>query len=213
MIRIGTILQETRVKKGCTLEQVAKATKIRSEFLQALEKGEYEKLPGPNYAHGFVKNYLEFLGLPLQEHMALFRREYDENEQQKLVPQGLVGKENISLQKFSVRQIFWLGLIIFVGLFFYLLFQYRAAFWSPSLTVTSPYEHAVIASQTIAVKGTTDPNATVTVNALPAYVDANGQFFKEIPVFPGNSTITVKAVNSFGKVTTIERHVQVTVAQ
>lgn len=213
MIRVGDTLQETRTKKGLTLEQVAKATKIRVSFLQALEKGEYDKLPGPNYAHGFVKNYLEFLELPVREYVARFRREYDENEQRKLVPQGLVGKENISLKKISIRQMFWLGGVVIVALFAYLLFQYRAAFWSPMLTVATPQDHAVVTGQLVEVKGATDTEAAVTVNNLPAYVDSNGQFIKEIPVFPGNVTITVKAVNTFGKVTVIQRAIQVKLSQ
>ncbi len=213
MIRVGEKLQEARIKKGMTLDQVAKATKIRVSFLQAIEQGEYDKLPGPNYAHGFVKNYLEFLELPTREYVALFRREYDENEQRKLVPQGLVGKENISLKKFSIKQIAWLSVAIIAALFVYLLFQYRAAFWPPMLTVATPQQHAVVSGQMVEVKGTTDTDAVVTVNNLPAYVDANGQFIKEIPVFPGNTTITVKAVNTFGKIATIQRQIQVKLSQ
>lgn len=213
MIHIGDTLHEARQKKGLTLEQVAKATKIRASFLDAIEKGEYDKLPGPNYAHGFVKNYVEFLGLPVRENLALFRREYDENEQRKLMPQGLMGKENISLRKFSVKQIAWLSVAVIFALFAYLLFQYRAAFWPPMLTVAEPQQHAVVSGQMVEVKGATDADAAVTVNNLPAYVDANGQFIKEIPVFPGNATITIKAINSFGKIAIIQRQIQVKLSQ
>src|SRR5260221_1367644 len=130
MIRVGEKLKEERKKKGLTLEQVAKATKIRESFLLAIEEGDYHKLPGSSYAHGFVKNYLEFVELPIREYMALFRREYDEKENRKLMPEGLVGREGIPLNRFSIRQAFWLGGVIILLLFIYLLFQYRAAFWS-----------------------------------------------------------------------------------
>lgn len=210
MIRVGDKLKEERKKKGLTLEQVAKATKIRVNFIQAMEEGEYEKLPGISYAHGFVKNYLEFLELPVQEYLARFRREYDGERQRKLVPEGFVEK-NIPLRKFSLKQAVWLGSVILLALFGYLLFQYRAAFWSPQLQVSTPKEQSVTSSQTITVAGNTDPNVAVTINTLPAYVDTNGVFTKELPVFPGQITVTVKAVNSFGKVTTIVRHVKVNV--
>lgn len=209
MIRVGETLKEERNKKGLTLEEVAVATKIRSNFLQAIEEGHFEKLPGASYAHGFVKNYLEFLGLPVREYLARFRREYDSEKSRKLVPEGLLEKEHISLKHFSIRQAFWLGGVVLLALFVYLFYQYRAAFFPPTLSVGSPKEHATISSQTVAVEGTTDPNTVVTVNALPAYVDANGKFTKELPVFPGQQTIVVKAVNSFGKITEVDRHITV----
>ncbi|HSD98520.1 MAG TPA: helix-turn-helix domain-containing protein [Patescibacteria group bacterium] len=211
MINVGDKIKEERKEKGVTLEQVAKATKIRASFLEAIENGEYEKLPGSSYAHGFVKNYLEYLELPVSEYLARFRREYDGERQRKLIPEGMIGKENISLKRFSIRQAIWLGGIVILALFVYLFYQYRAAFFPPQLIVDSPKENAVVAAQAIAVSGITDPNVAVTINALPAYVDANGKFTKQLPVFPGNLVITVKAVNSFGKISSIERHVQIKV--
>lgn len=211
MIRVGEELRKKRESRHLTLEQVAKATKIRESFLEAIEEGNYQKLPGSSYAHGFVKNYLEFVELPIREYMALFRREYDEKENRKLMPEGLVGAEGIPLKRFSIRQAFWVGGVIILALFLYLLFQYRAAFWPPRLSITSPMDHSTISAQTILIAGTTDPNTTVTVNTLPAYVDSSGKFTKEIPVFPGDIVISIKAVNSFGKITSLERHVRVKV--
>lgn len=209
MIKIGDKLREERKRQGYSLDQVAKATKIRLNFLQAIEDGTYAKLPGVSYAHGFVKNYLEFLNLPIREYMALFRREYNEQEQRRLMPTGFVGKEEIPLKKFSLIRAVWLGVVVLLGLAIYLAFQYRASFLSPALTVASPKENEVISSQTVRVTGSTDVNTAVTVNNLPAYTDNNGNFAKEIPVFSGDALITIRAVNSFGKITTLVRHVKI----
>ena len=206
MINVGDTIKEERKKRGLTIEQVAKATKIRPQFLQAIENNHYEKLPGPNYAQGFVKNYLAFLELPVSEYMARFRREYDEQAERKLMPQGLVGKD-IPLKRFSVKQAFLLGGVVLIFLFVYLFFQYRAAFFPPFLTINQPQEGMQLSSQSVLVQGTTDPNTAVTINTLPAYVDDSGKFSKELPVFPGTVTLTIKAVNSFGKITTLVRHV------
>lgn len=209
MIKVGEKLQEQRKKKGLTLEEVAKATKIRVSFLSAIEEGHYNKLPGSSYAHGFVKNYLEYVGLPTKEYLALFRREYDENQERKVLPEGLVGREGIPLRRFSLASAFWAGGLIILALGIYLFFQYRAAFFSPSLTISSPKTNDVIVSSSLLVSGTTDTNTTVTINTLPAYVDANGKFTKELPVFPGPFTVVVKAVNSFGKITEVDRQVTI----
>ena len=63
MIKAGEKLQEARLSKGLTLEDVSKSTKIKISYLEFIENGEYEKLPSVSYAHGFVRNYAKFLGL------------------------------------------------------------------------------------------------------------------------------------------------------
>jgi len=42
MLHVGEKLREERTRKGHTLEEISKATKIRLSFLQAIEKGEYK---------------------------------------------------------------------------------------------------------------------------------------------------------------------------
>lgn len=213
MIRIGDRLREERTKKGLSIVEVARATKIRPAFLQAIEVGDYSKLPGSSYAHGFVKNYIEFLGLPIREYMAMFRREFNEKEYLGIIPDSFVQKEDIPLKTVRLNRTIAIAVAVIVIILSYLFFQYRSSVFSPTLAITSPLDKAKIAAQTVLVTGTTDPNSTVTVNGLPAFVDPNGKFSKEIPVFPGVATISIKSVNNFGRVTLLERHVVVSVAQ
>lgn len=60
---IGEILKRTREAQGITLEEVAEATKIRRKYLEALEKEEFDVLPGEVYAKGFATAYLKYLGI------------------------------------------------------------------------------------------------------------------------------------------------------
>lgn len=59
-----------RGKKGLSINDAADATKIRMSFISAIERGEYKKLPSGAYIQGFVKNYIEFLGLPKRIHIS-----------------------------------------------------------------------------------------------------------------------------------------------
>ncbi len=213
MIKIGERLKQERIKKGYTLDQIAKATKIRPQFITAIEEGNYTKLPGSSYTQGFVKNYIEFLDLPMKESMAMFRREFNEKEYVGIVPDSFVNKEDIPLKTVRLNRAIALVVIAVVGILLYLFYQYRSAFFAPALTVDVPVERAIVASQSVVVSGATDSNTTVTVNNLPAFVDANGHFTKEVPVFPGTSTIVIKSVNSFGRITSLERHIVVRVGQ
>lgn len=208
MIKVGQKLYEERIKKGLSLEEVAKATKIRVSFLQAIEKGDYKKLPSSAYIQGFVRNYAQYLGLPQKEFLALFRREFNEKEYIRVLPEGFARKEDIPIRQFRMGQ---KGiLIISISLVFlaYIAFQYRYAFINPPLSVVSP-EEGKIYSPSIQVTGSTDSNATVFVNETPVTVDKNGKFQKNITVFPGEETIIVKSQSRFGKYTQIERRIVV----
>lgn len=58
---VGDILRGEREKQGLTIEDIARETSIRDTYLQAIEKGDYDALPGDVYAKGFIRNYSRFL--------------------------------------------------------------------------------------------------------------------------------------------------------
>lgn len=60
---VGTILKNERESKNLTLHDIARWTLIRETYLEAIEEGQYDHLPGTAVAQGFVKNYAQFLGL------------------------------------------------------------------------------------------------------------------------------------------------------
>jgi cytoskeletal protein RodZ len=208
MIKSGEKLQEVRLEKGLDLEDVAKATKIKTEFLSYIENGEYQKLPSASYAHGFVRNYARFLGLPDEEILAIFRREFDEDKAYKVLPKSLEQREDFPIFKFKIRQAVLLAAIVLLFFIGYLVFQYRDAFLNPPLEITSPKEGIILSSQ-IKVTGKTDSNCTIYIDKDAVTVDQSGNFEKVINVFPGKVTITVKAINKFSKET--ERKVQIDV--
>lgn len=209
MIRVGQLFLEEREKHGLSLDEVAKATKIKASFLSAIEKGEYRKLPSSAYIQGFVKNYADFLGLPKRETMALFRREFSEKELLGVLPEGFTKQENIPLGRWKITQRAIIVGLLFLALFGYLFYQYRLALFSPSLSVSSPKENQTVTSQEVVVKGDTDQTASVMVNDIPVIVDQDGSFTKTISVLSGATTIDIKAQNRFGKTTEIIRHITV----
>src|SRR5690348_3881519 len=104
MIRVGQKLQEERIRLGYSLEDVARATRIRVQFLKNIEEGNYKSLPSVTYVQGFVKNYIDFLGLSEKSLLALFRREFNEKEYAKIVPENISAHREISLNKLRIRQ-------------------------------------------------------------------------------------------------------------
>lgn len=60
---VGAILREARLAKGLSLAEVEKGTSIRSRYLEAVEKDEYDKTPGEVFLKGIIRNYGNYLGL------------------------------------------------------------------------------------------------------------------------------------------------------
>jgi len=59
----GTTLRLRREEKKLTLEQVSTETKIRNNYLQAIENDQLSALPSLAQARGFIRLYANFLGL------------------------------------------------------------------------------------------------------------------------------------------------------
>jgi cytoskeleton protein RodZ len=60
---IGVTLARARERAGLALGDVAAKTRIRIDYLEALEHGQFGELPGRIYAVGFIKSYASCLGL------------------------------------------------------------------------------------------------------------------------------------------------------
>lgn len=207
MLRIGQKLRQRRQLMNLSIADVSKELKIKSVFLEAIEKGEYEKLPSSAYAYGFVRNYASFLGYPQKEAVALFRREFDTDKAFTVLPQGLSGSSEFPLRRLHVGEAFIFISALFILVLGYVFFQYRYAFINPPLEIISPKENDSFTTTEVVVSGKTDPNASVTINTASVSVDTEGSFSKRIDVFEGTTTIEVISQSRFGRKTTIDRHI------
>lgn len=60
---VGQKLEEARKRKGVSLREVSESTKIRGDYLSAIESGNLEINLPEVYLRGFVRLYAKFLGL------------------------------------------------------------------------------------------------------------------------------------------------------
>jgi cytoskeletal protein RodZ len=208
MIKLGQRLREERQRRGLSLEDVTKATKIRPSFLTAIEKGEYRKLPASSYAQGFVINYAEFLGFSKREARALFRREFDESVEFMVLPERFADTAERSFPRVKVHQTAFGIALAFLLLIGFLGFSYRDAFINPPLRIIAPKTDTV-PSGDITITGKTNSYATVTINNAPVSLLDDGTFSKKVTVFPGDVTIVIKATNRFGRESVVTKELTV----
>lgn len=69
---LGETLRRARLSKNVTFEDAERVTRIRREYLEALEHEDFNKLPAPVYARGFLRSYAGYLGLDPGELMPFF---------------------------------------------------------------------------------------------------------------------------------------------
>ncbi len=205
MTTVGELLKTARLKKNLDFATIEKVTKIRAKFLQALEENEFEKLPPGTFAKGFIKNYAAFLGLPVEETLAFYRRQANE---EKLI---ILPHEPFKIGRFALTpQLFTtLGITLLLLIFFgYLIFSYFQFAGSPTLAVNSPANNSVASQDQAEVIGKTDPETILTINGQQVTINENGSFEVKVPLQPGLNTLTITATNKFKKQTTIIRNLR-----
>lgn len=203
MKTVGEILKEARERKRYSLKKVESKTKIKKEFIEAIEKSDWAALPDFPVVFGFVKNLASFLEVNSRMAQALLKRDYPPK---KLFINPKPDVEN----KFSwtPKYTFWTGiLIVILTILGYLGFQYLKFNSPPSLEVSQPKEGLVVNSRQVIIEGKTDPDATVKVNNQAILVGEDGRFSGKIEIFSGTKEISFEAVSRSGKETIVKRKI------
>lgn len=200
----GEIIKEARVKKKYSRARLESETKIKKEFIEALEQEDWGRLPEYPVVSGFVKNLSEALSLDRRRMMAVLRRDYP--------PKTLdVNPKPDVTNKFmwSPRLTFLLGVfIIIVVILGYLSLQYSRFVRPPELEVSKPTEGQAVTDIKVMVSGKTDPDATVKINNQPILVSEEGDFEAEIEISENTQEIEVHSISRSGKETVIRRKIK-----
>jgi cytoskeletal protein RodZ len=206
----GQMLQLARNSKKLELEDVSEITKIRPQFLSAIESDDYRLLPSGAVAKGFIRNYSEFLDLNPMQVLAIFRRDFVENQAGQIVPRGFVepvSKQAVWTPRTTVVAIVTLVLTLFTA---YLIYQYRVLTGPPNLQISQSEEFSITEESSYEIAGITDPEATISVNGQLVVLDKGGQFFFRVPLSQGENLVTITATSKSGKTTILNRKVTYT---
>ena len=75
MSELAHVLQKARQDKGMSLVDIQETTKIQRRYLEAIEAGKFDVLPGHFYARAFIKNYAEAVGLDSEQLLSEYSSE------------------------------------------------------------------------------------------------------------------------------------------
>jgi len=117
MESFGAFLKKERESRSISLEEISASTRIRKVFLEAIEAGDVEKLPGEVFVKGFVQAYSRYLGLDESDVLARYNEDWEGLE-------GAVEEESPRIEKSALSWNFVLTLslllILCIALVIYL---------------------------------------------------------------------------------------------
>lgn len=206
---LAFFLRKERQEQGYELSEISRKILVAERYLEYLETGDYDKLPGEVYFKNFLKRYVEFLGFSYAEVRESFKTELG-----RTVPSPNVNQPKLPLSFANfitwpkVLRAFLVSLVALM-VFGYLGFSAYQFLQPPPLTVIEPQDNIVIQQNTILVVGETDPSAEVAVNDLEVIVE-NGKFQKELDLQPGVNEIQIVATKKHGRFNKVNRQVIVT---
>lgn len=125
MSELGEILRKERLEQGITLDELEEQTKIRKRYLEAIEDGNYNVLPGKFYVRAFIKSYAEAVGLDPTEVMMHYKNAIPNPEpEQPLVETSRKSSRRISNTDKLAKWASSLLLLSFIVLIFAVIYAF-----------------------------------------------------------------------------------------
>jgi cytoskeleton protein RodZ len=71
---VGEFLRRERELRYISLDDVAERTKISRRYLEAIEEGQYDRLPGETFVRGFIRSYAQSVGLDPDDTLLMYNQ-------------------------------------------------------------------------------------------------------------------------------------------
>lgn len=204
---LAEFLKEKRQNKRLTLDRLSDLTKIQIYHLEALEAGQFDKLPPSIYRAGIFNRLAKFLDIDNNEIIELYNAEaraaimtFASDK-----PVAKLKKNPYFILTPKKLAIFSGGLLL-VLLIAYLWYQFNFLVGPPNLAI-NPKEDMIVKQESFTVDGKTDSGVGLTINGENVFISPNGDFSKNIQLAAGLNIIEIKAVNNFGKTAKVVRQI------
>lgn len=207
--KIGELLRERREAHRLTIDQIARLTHIKPEYLQSIEANLFEALPPAVYVKGYVRTLAHIFGVEPDPMLALLRRDYKESKAGVLTLQEQSTRGRPLLWHSSTK---WSVLLVSALLFTiaaYIVAQWLIALRPPKLIVDK-FDQLEEITTTTTLTGRTSPDAFLLINDQPASLRPDGSFTYQLQLEQtGLVTIKIESRDLRGKSTVLERSVRV----
>lgn len=209
---LGEYLRHVRESLNFSPRDVKNLTHIPERSLAALEAGNYEKLPADVYVKGFLKSLSQAYCVEVRGLLDQYEKERHLSRTVVSGKMAVEPRKTYRLPRFvltpKVLTAIFVSMLV-LGSLSYLFWQVRSVSAAPELAVSYPPSDLTIATNSLLLRGTTEPGARVFVNAQEILVDEKGEFREVLNFVEGSNQMLVRAENKFGKSSTLRRTVVV----
>ena len=121
---IGNILRNARGAKGMSIDDVSRQLRLSAAQIDAIEREDFEKLPGRTFLRGFIRNYANLLQLdsssllkmlPVSVRVLSTQKNTPLHDKQISFSSNRKNTQNYSLPIIAILFIFMLGAYFFFG--------------------------------------------------------------------------------------------------
>lgn len=206
---VGDLLREKRKQLGIDIKQVSEDTKIRSEYLLALESGNFDKFPASVYAKGFLKKYAKYLGINAERVTAMYRRETKNKDKGNIRNTDFLKKRlpNTSFNLTTNKIITGIIGLVLLGFAIYLIVQATSVLQQPELSITSPVtavqeenSNYTTTDEQITIAGKVEIGSTLKLNGSDVNVNNLQEFeVKDLSLSIGENEFKLVARSQFGR--------------
>lgn len=206
---LAELLVHAREQSGKTVADAAQVLQISPLYIEALESGEYQKLPCYVYTRNFVKKYGKWLKLNLKSLVETFDQEWQLfTKMQTSLP--LPEKQTINRTDFwkMPRWFRWVGAsLVVTAMLSYLGHELYSLRQAPMLVVDTPQEEMVTDRQLVQITGATEPEVEISINQQTILSDSDGNFSEMVALQPGLNLIEVSAKKKYSDEATVYRKI------
>lgn len=197
---LGDYLKQRRLSFNIELSEIERDTGIRPEYIDALERRDFEKLPADIYLIPITKQYALYLGLDADAVIDQLKEEkldYLNHQNQSEIDSKLVlshtspitGKKIFISLATSI-----LGLVVF-----YIVQQFYQVSSPPDIVIFEPATGITVSSNNILVKGKTSNASKIEFNGKVINTDTEGQFNIPVDLKNGENNIAIVATSNNGQ--------------
>ena len=207
---LGERLKRIREEAGISLEEMEEKIAISKKYINSLEEGRYEDLPGEVYTKSFLKKYSQAVRVNEEKVMKMYEKEENvfrglnkDKKNQYRPPRG-----KVSFSPFNPK-FFKNGIIVLLilGILVYLGWELTNVISPPKLEVSYPPDKMVTTEKVLTISGQTEKEIKVLVNGKEVYVDTDGRFTEELVLKDGVNIIEISAHKKQGRESKITREI------
>lgn len=195
-------LKKARLEQGLSLFDIQQKTKVQIKYLELLENGEYQLLPGEVYTRTWIKMYAQILELPVGELLTDYKLEKSVNG--KTYHDRV--KKKINWLKFLnphflKRAAVGLAVLIFLG---YLAWEINNIVAPPSIVIIEPDNNSKTTVNNIDIIGQTESEVMLMINNELIMLDEQGNFSKNITLSVGLNNLQISAKKKHSRTQVVE---------